>query len=260
MASRAKILNEHKPPRLQAMARPEGPLETLTLQESRENARAVGAFLDQVGGRDMLLDTLSVAADAPEVERVVELLLDPRYTKTSLRRLCTMANLTVVDLFAAYKKAMIVQAHLQAYRLITQKLLPVVEDVMTRAAPYTVPCVECGATGSVAEGKESIVCPACHGHKAVIVHPDLDRQKLALELAQLVQKAAGLTVQQNTVHLPAGGAGVGGPGTLVDLQRAVREMLRGPRQPLPIVEIPADPIEGVNGRPAPDPTIVGEAG
>lgn len=243
MADLRDIVKLSRPLRQQVVARPDGTPSILTAEESAANAKAIGTFLDSIGGRDQLLDTLSVAAEAPEVERVVELLLDPRYEKTSLRRLCTIANLTVLDLFAAYKKAMVVQAHLQAYRVITSKLLPVVEDVMTRAAPYTIPCADCSATGSVVEGKETIVCPACHGHKAVIVHPDLDRQKLALELAQLVQKAAGLNIQQNTVNLPAGG-GKGDAGSLVDLQHAVRELLRGPRTPIvdaDLVEAPVPP-------------------
>ncbi len=231
------------------IARPGSPTEYLSPEEARENTRAISRFIDQIGGKEQLLDVLSVAAEAPEVERIVELLLDPRYEKMSLRRLCAMASLTVVDLFAAYKKAMVVQAHLQAYQVITQKLLPVVEDVMTRAAPYTIPCGDCSATGQVLDGDQPIVCPACHGHKAVIVHPDLDRQKLALELAQLVQKAAGLNIQNTNVHLPAPetrGAG----STLVDLQHAVRAVLSGPRTPIldaEITEATPVPVEAGHG-------------
>jgi hypothetical protein len=218
----------------------EGPMSALTTEEAAAHDQALDVVIKELGGRDALLDTLSVAGETQECQQLVVLLLDPRYKTWSLKRLCIQANLTVLDLFNAYKQALVVRAHLAAYKVITDKLLPVVEDVMQRAAPYTVPCGECGATGQVTEGKEVVTCPACHGHKALIVHPDLDRQKLALELAQLVQKSAGITVQQTNVT-PSSGPPLGTSTTLVDLQRAVREVLRGPRTPLVLDQAPADP-------------------
>lgn len=212
----------------------------LTDEESVANSRAIDELVKQLGGKEGLLDTLSIAAEAPECEQIVSWLMDPRYARYSIKQLCIMGGLTILDLFTAYKKAAIVRAHLVAYQTITSKLSAVVDDVMRRAAPYTIPCSDCGATGRVGgeKGGTHELCPACHGHKAVIVQPDLDRQKLALELAQLLQKSPGFTVQQNTVNVSPG---THGPGSLVELQRAVKDALHGPRRPLAILDAEPEP-------------------
>lgn len=211
------------------------------------NAAAIDQVVKALGGRGNLLDALSVAADAPEVEQVVSLLLDPRYDQYSLRKLCTMAGLTVVDLFAAYKKAMVVKAQLIAYQAITDHLLPVVVDVMRRAAPYKIPCYDCAASGLVAgekAGDPPVTCPTCAGQKELLQLPDLDRQKLALELGQLVQKSAGINIQQNTgvVVPPPDVDPAQGRGTLIELQHAIAELQSGPRTP--IIDATLVPAEG----------------
>lgn len=236
----------------------------LDVVESAASSAAIDTFVKALGGRDALLDTLAVAADAPEVDRIVSLLLDPRYADWSLRRLCRDANLTIVDLFAAYKSAMITRAHLTAYRTITARLLPVVEDVMQRAAPYEVPCHECSGIGTVApldkKGKPipdaaPVPCDQCRGHGRVLCMPDLDRQKLALELGQLVQKAGGLIMQQNSLTLnSAGEKGSAVGSSFLDLQQAVRSIVSGPRQPLPTVNVsPVVEAEVVDSPPPLDP-------
>ena len=231
------------------MARSGSATSFLTEEETTANAQAIDALVKSLGGRDGMLETLAVAADAPEVEQVVNLLLDPRYARHSIRALCHMAGLTIVDLFAALKQAMVTKAHLQAYKAITDGILPVVEDVMKRAAPFEIPCYGCNGRLEVEDPEDPtrrIACGQCNGHGKLLQLPDLDRQKLALELGQLVQKSAGFSIQQNTVNLPPGASGGDGKsaGTLVDLQHAVRELLSGPRQPI-LDEPPAvEPIEG----------------
>lgn len=235
-----------------------GPPTYLSPEEADASSRAIDTVVAALGGRPALLDTLAVAADAPEVEPILSLLLDPRYHKLSLRSLCTMANLTVVDLFAAYKKAMVTKAHLVAYKAITDTIVPVVEDVMRRAAPYEIPCYGCGGAGQVAvEGQPDaplITCEDCRGTGKLLQLPDLDRQKLALELAQLVQKSAGLQIQNNQLTLPPGAGGSDprlGGGTLVELQTAVREILSGPRTPILDAETIPQPDETIGVDPDP---------
>lgn len=229
-----------------ALSRDGGDPTRLDPGEAQANDQAIEAFVQALGGRAQLLETLSIAPEAPEVETVLSLLLDPRYAAVSLRRLCTMAHLTVADLFAALKKAMIVKAHVAAYQVISAKLLPVVEDVMRRAAPYEVPCGACAGHGKLLDPDDldgdPIGCEACAGQGKLLQLPDLDRQKLALELAQLVQKAAGISISQQNVTVPPPDPRA--PSTYVDLQHAVRELLSGPR--LPIVD--AEPVDG--GSPA----------
>lgn len=221
------------------------------------SSAAIDTFVAALGGRDQLLEALAVGTDAPEVDRVVSLLLDPRYDTIPLKKLCTLANLTVVDLFAAYKSSMISRAHLQAYQTITAKLLPVVDDIMRRAAPYEVPCERCDGTGTCTDAKKPDApptkCTQCRGVGSVLQLPDLDRQKLALELATLVSKGGGIQIHQNTMVAAgkggADGTGAVGGSSLLDLQQAVRTVLSGPRTPIvedvaveaEVVEVHADP-------------------
>lgn len=224
-------------PRADAPKRPALALDTgqssyLSEAEAAAGNAAIDTVVRALGGRERLTDTLAVAADAPEVEQILVLLLDPRYSHLSIRGLCRLAGLSVVDLFTAYKKAMVVKAHLAAYQAISDGILPVVEDVMKRAAPFAIPCDRCGATGETRETADAapVVCGACNGQKQVLQLPDLDRQKLALELAQLVQKSAGISISQNTAVAPA--AEPETHSTMIELQQAVRQLLSGPRQPI----------------------------
>lgn len=242
------------------LVRASGAQTLLSPEEADANSAAVDTVIQALGGKAQLLDTLAVAADAPEVEAIIGLLLDPRYAKWSLRRLCTLANLTVLDLFTAYKKAMIVKAHLLAYQAITDRILPVVEDVMRRAAPYEIPCYACGATGQVPDPDATspdaplLTCPTCAGHTKLLQLPDLERQKLALELAQLVQKSAGLQIQQTNLTNVPPAADPDDRGTLIELQQAVRELLSGPRTPILDGETVPDPSSDVPAA-APAPQV-----
>jgi hypothetical protein len=216
----------------------------LTPDEARASEAALDSLVAVLGGKAQLLDTLAVACDVPEVEDLLKLFLDPQYEKISLRKLCTLAGLTVVDLFAAYKKAMVVKAQLVAYQAITDAILPVVQDVMKRAAPYQIPCYDCGGVGLIPDPEAKAgdpaerTCPTCAGRKELLQLPDLDRQKVALELAQLVQKGSfGINLQQNNLTVPPPQPdATDGTGNLIALQHAVRELLSGPRQPLPAVD------------------------
>lgn len=232
-----------------AITRPE---TRLTPEEADLSAAAIETFATAVGGRDALARALIVADAAPEVSRIVDLLIDPRYADFTVRRLCRDAGLTVVELFAAYKKALFVRAHLDAARAITSQLVGVVDDVMKRAQPYPIDCPRCQGVGQVtseptkdAPNPSPQVCDTCRGGGKLLQLPDLDRQKLALELGQLVAKSGvsiAFGLQQN-LHLPASPGGGRQAGALEALQQAVGEILY-PR-PGRAVEPPVDdPVDG----------------
>lgn len=224
----------------------------LTDAEQDLSAAAIDVFVKACGGKDALIDALAVADDAPEIDKIISLLLDPRYTALSLRRVCQMAGLSVADLFTAYKKAAIARAHIAAAPIIASKLAGVVADVMTRAQPYEIPCTSCGGIGTVSPvGKPDappIVCEPCRGGGKLMALPDLDRQKLALELGQLSTKGGGINlVQQNNVI--ADRAGSTAPGSLEQMQQAMGDLLFGrgaPRATDPpidatLIDTPAPP-------------------
>lgn len=234
-ASRPRIPS-HDQIRKPGIIRPSGVGTVLSEEEATANAAAIDSVVKAFGGKQGMLDTLSVASDVPEVDTLLRLVLDPRYDQLSLRRLCHLAGLTIVDLFTAYKKAMVVKAHLIAYQAVTDHLLPVVEDVMKRAAPYEIICYGCAGQTSVTDPEQPnmrIPCPDCGGKGKLLQLPDLDRQKLALELAQLVQKASGFSIQQNNLTVPPPDPDPAeGRGTLIALQHALHELQQGPRTPI----------------------------
>ena len=214
-----------------AAAQPPGVSTQLSDEELELSGEAIDTFVKALGGRDKLADALAVADSAPEVERIAVLLMDPRYDSYSVRRLCTVANITVMDLFAAYRSAALARAHIEAMPVIAEKLVGVIQDVMTRAQPHYVICTACRGTGSITPepskakpnpGPEP--CKTCIGGQ-ILVLPDLDRQKLALEVAEVI-KPKGLTINQGvSINNPSGGAGV--PGSLEQLQQAVSTILFG---------------------------------
>jgi hypothetical protein len=183
------------------------------------NVEAIEVFAKAVGGRAQLADTLAVAGTGTAADRITSMLLDPRYAAWGLPRICATAGITVADLFAAYRKALVARAHIQATHIIASRLPPIVDDVMTRAAPQASVCPTCA--GAAAAGS----CPTCGGTGRVMSTPDLDRQKLALELGQLLEKKGGLIVQQNNTVAALGSSAA--PGALEQLQQAVGDLLFG---------------------------------
>lgn len=189
--------------------------------------RAVTKLVALLGGRDALVDTLEIGEGRPEINKVLDFLGDPRYERHSLPTLCRLAGVTVAEFFAAFRSAKLVEAQIQATVAIAQQLPAVVDDVMRRAAPHEIACEVCKGTGSIGTKPDAPPdpCQACRGTGAIPQLPDLDRQKLALELGDLVKKGGGISLTQNQVTLGGGVA----PGALEALQSAVAgAMARGP--------------------------------
>jgi hypothetical protein len=217
---------------------------------------AVQTFVAEVGGRHALTGALAVGATSPDVQQIVRLLLDPRYDQTSLPRLCRLAGLTVADFFVAYRKALVARSHIAATHLVAGQILTVVQDILHRAAPHHVPCDACYGCGSITPSPTRQVpnpspgpCPRCQGRGQITLLPDLDRQKVALELAQLTQKSGGIVVQQQTtVTQPQ--RPLQAPGALEQLQQAVSQILY--HEPITLSPDADEPPAEVDEPPADD--------
>jgi hypothetical protein len=236
------------------------PPDTLTTIEEDLSSLAIETFAKAVGGRDNLTSVLVVAEAAPECEKVVNLLLDPRFQGYSLRRLCTMAGITVADLFTAYRKALITKAHIEAAHIVASKLPPIVADVMTRAAPTPMVCPNCAGAGDKA------TCALCLGTGVVLSEPELDRQKLALELGQLTTKGGGFTIQNNNQVVANATVASAATGSLEQLHQAVGDLLFSPerrrtgsplREP-DTLDVPRGDPPNPAGPPDPDPDDDGD--
>src|SRR5712664_605213 len=156
------------PPRRPELSRLSGvsARHALTDEEADLHRGALTTVVNALGGKSSFADTLAIAGDQPEVEPILALLVDPRYDHLSLRKLCDLAGWNVAYLFAAWRKAALVRAHLLAYQTITSNLLPLAEDVMRRAAPYPIPCPACLGVGTIPVSDsetQRVKCMPCHG-------------------------------------------------------------------------------------------------
>lgn len=204
--------------------------EVLTDVETELNVQAVEAFAQRLGGRGVLTAVLGVAEGDPAVEKVLSYLLDPRYDAWPLRKICRLAGLTIVDLFTAYKRAALTAAHIESTHLIAKALPPIVSDVMARATPQPIACPSC-----LGVGLKRPDCPLCQGTGVSTSLPELDRQKLALELGHLTERKGGIVMQQN-VQTTANAAALGShaPGALEQFQQVVGDLLFAPRRRTPV--------------------------
>lgn len=193
-------------------------------------------FEDDLGGRTALVTTLAQAdAPTPELQKILGLIADPRFDSKSLGWLCTQAGLSIGDLLRAFRDAGLAKAQAVAQRHVEQHLPRVVEDVMRRAAPYEVCCAVCQGLGTLPmspgtpAGTQPTPCPRCKGEGKEIEYPDLDRQKLALQLGKLVKEPGpGVQVNQQFNQQNNQGSGSFGGGSLEQLQQAVSAILYGP--------------------------------
>ena len=128
--------------------------------------------------------------------------------------------------------------------------MAVVADVMHRSKPHEVTCTDCAGVGQVTPeptrkhpNPSPAPCESCRGAGRRLCQPDLDRQKVALELGQLLTKSGGINLSQQTlIAAPSNGKPVGlGPGALVALQQAVGEILTPRPRRAPTVEVTAGP-------------------
>jgi len=217
-------------------SKPERVVETLSRLEK------------ELGGRLALVRALSLAPPSGERDYLIGMLGDPAYDHLSLSTLCDQANLPIGDLLQLYRQAMLAVGQARSARIIGREVEGTVKDVMRRSAPYGEPCERCRGTGSVTpEPTEDTPNPApqpchvCQGKGERPCLPDLDRQKVALELAGLISRKGPQTfiTQQQQVLAPT-------LPSLLTVQQETESVLYGEGQ---VVE-PEAPEEGEDGQPA----------
>lgn len=196
--------------------------------------RAAGPINDYekaLGGRQSLIASLAIDS-TPDIRNLVEMLLDPHYDGYSLWQLAQQGGVTLTDLFRAYRNTTLAKAQIRATKAVAERLVDVVEDVMKQATPYEVPCLVCSGTGTrVPKAKhphpEPVSCKACDGRGQTTERPSVDRQRLALELGELIKVPKhGPTVLQQFNIPGAVSAAVGTtPGSLERMQQAVTDFL-----------------------------------
>lgn len=166
-------------------------------------AKALSNFEREVGGREAMVRILAHQVDeSVEAELVVNLLGDPQNSRESLARLCARAGLTVGRFLHLFAHSRGVAAQLATMNKVWPALPGVAEDVMKRAVPIFKECFDCSGSGTAPhkENEPARPCPFCKGKGQIEIEPDLERQKLALQIGGVLKPAAQQTIIDNSRH------------------------------------------------------------
>jgi hypothetical protein len=182
---------------------------------AERDIRALKVFEDQVGGRDKLIEHLSHATLTDDQTYLVGMIADPRNSRKSLATIAALAQVHVGQLYKFFQEAGFVKAQLAAFEKIWKGLPAVAEDVMAKAVPRQIECPTCRGVGELTYevkqegwkkgdpiGEEIKACWNCQGEKKVWVEPDLETQKVALQIGKVltpggVQVGVQVNTQQN---------------------------------------------------------------
>jgi len=180
----------------------------------------IALFEKALGGRESVVESLAIDS-TPAIQRFLRVLLDPEFDSYSLAELAEQAQIGLTDLLRAYRNATLIKAHILATKAIADRLPALAADVMDRAMPQEVMCPVCRGTGTPPGGKKGDLCKTCNSTGKITRAPTVARQRLALEIAELLRKDRPAFHQQINVNPSAPVA----PGSLEQLQSAVTSIL-----------------------------------
>lgn len=166
---------------------------------SPRQVAVLAEFEKEAGGRDGLVNTLSYGESDPAIEYTVSLIADPRNDDKTLAQICDLGGITLQKLLKHYRDSGGMRAQLKAYEKVWRALPAVAEDVMYRAIPQPIDCAACDGEGKISKpttgGERGMVeCRKCAGTGRTLSVPDLDRQKLALDLGKMLPKGPAVAV------------------------------------------------------------------
>lgn len=177
--------------------------------EDRRNKRmhteanqALRAFEEGVGGRAKLVENLQYATLTDEQSIIVGMIADPQNDRKALGTICRAAKINFGQLLQLFKDAGFIKAQLAAFEKVWEGLPRVAGDVMMRSIPHQIECQACFGTKEVTvkekvDGKDiekQIPCRFCRGTGQITVIPDLEHQKVALEIGGLLKRGQGIQV------------------------------------------------------------------
>lgn len=254
----------------QALTRTTRKIGATALYTEENPARALRNIERSMGGRQDLIAALFAAGASDDLAYVIGMIADPRNDARDLPNICAEGGITIGELMEAYKRGCIAAAQVASVHHVAAHLSAVAEDVMVRARPYLVECLSCLGQGlrpdpefTPAEGQTRkdaplVPCEPCKGTGQVTQLPDLDRQKVALELGGLGPKRAPLVDMSDRRKLTIGDTSAAG---FVDLLGAVDQFLYrrgGPAAPGASAPAETDSSDTIDADPIPGDTPSGE--
>lgn len=186
-----------------------------------------------LGGRAEIVGMLTLAPLSPDLRYILGLLGDPQHDQMTLAEICAAGNVLPGELLKHLTSAALLRGKVLASRKIGDGIAAVAEDVMRRAAPFEDACYTCAGIGTITPEPTTQTpnpspgpCETCKGAGKLRYQPDLERQRLAIDMAQLLPKSGGINIAQINQAGSQGGPG-GGGGSLEILQQVTDKLLYG---------------------------------
>lgn len=161
---------------------------------SYKNKTALDRFEKSVGGRENVIDTLSLATLDKKQEHFLRLLCDPHRAKDSLVTIARDAGLLPSHIIELFRNASTAKAFALGMGQLSEAIPAIIKDVTDKSVDAKVECPTCFGTKYF---PENVQCPRCGGVGEVFRASDLDRQKIALESIGITKKGGGVNVNVN---------------------------------------------------------------
>lgn len=221
-----------------------------------------------LGGRKGLIQALALAPLTPDLSYTLGMLGDPNSDRLSLAQICARGNILPGELLKHIRNAALLRGQVIAAQQVAQKIPEVVAEVLKKAVPYEDACSACRGVGSLPPeptpqnpNPGPTPCETCLGTGRLVYPADDAKQRLVIDLAQLLPKpgsGGGVNILQQFGAAgggPTGGAAGGIGGGLSPFERLsvmADRILYGSGQPI------HDPVDGElvdeePGPPAVDP-------
>lgn len=158
---------------------------------------ALEQFEDAVGGRQSLIDNLSLATLDKREAHFLDLLLDPKRQEDNINTIARDAGLKALQVIDLFRTAAFAKAHAISMSKLSAALPEVIGDIAAKSVDAKIECPQCQGDGKVSGGE---TCMTCNGKGVVMRYSDLDRQKIVLEAGGLTKQKGGgvnVNVQQN---------------------------------------------------------------
>lgn len=150
------------------------------------------AFESEIGGREALCDNLSLLSLDKKQQNLLFLLCDPKLEAQPLSSIARVAGVSATSIMEMFTEAAKTRSQAISFGKLARSTPNVIQDILSKSVDSTIDCPEC--LGLKIEG---IPCPKCRDRGQIVRESDIDRQKLALEMAGILKKGPGVAVQVN---------------------------------------------------------------
>lgn len=161
---------------------------------SGKNRTSLDHFEKAAGGREGLIDTLSLSSLDKKQEHLLRLLCDPRRAHDSLATITRDAGLLPSHVIELFRTASVAKGSALAIAQFSESLPAIAKDITDKSIDAKVECPSCFGEKYIEDG---VKCPQCLGKGEIFRASDLDRQKIALESVGVTKKGGGVSVNVN---------------------------------------------------------------